>query len=210
MEKTYDVSGFNRVAIATGGSMQIETGDTESLRIEGEDNIIEHLDVTVKGGKLRIRFEKNGSYRTTKPLRMYVTVKSLEGIEIAGSCDVKADRLAGETLDVAVAGSGTVVVGDVSGDRLNIDIAGSGDVEVMNGSVRKQRIEISGSGDYDGTRLTTEDSIVSIAGSGDARVHATEVLDVSVSGSGSVAYVGEPAELSTSVAGSGSIRSLNR
>lgn len=207
-EKAYNVSDFKRVDVSTGGSLVIESGDAATFRVEGEDNIIERLEVEVVKGELRIRFEKGASYRLTKPLKMYATTGALEGIEISGSCDVRADRMDGRDLEIEIAGSGDVVVDGVSGDRLEVEISGSGDIDLLDGSADVQSVEIAGSGDYDGLGVVTRSSEVSIAGSGNARVNVTESLAASIAGSGSIRYSGDPGSLSTSVAGSGSIRSM--
>lgn len=207
-EKAYDVSDFSRVDVSTGGTLVIESGDEPGFRVEGEDNIIERLEVKVVNGELRIGFEKSASYRLTKPLKMHATARALDGIEISGSCDVRADRMDGDDLDIEIAGSGDVVVDGLSGERLDVEISGSGDIELVEGSVDAQSVEIAGSGDYDGSRIVTRSTEVSIAGSGIARVNATDSLAASIAGSGSIMYDGDPGSVSTSVAGSGSIRSM--
>ena len=49
------MSGVTGVNLATIGHLTIELGDTESLRIEAEDNLMEYIETDVRSGKLRIR-----------------------------------------------------------------------------------------------------------------------------------------------------------
>jgi hypothetical protein len=53
--------------------------------------------------------------------------------------------------------------------------------------------------------LKAEEVSINIAGSGDAAVHADKSLEVRIAGSGDVVYTGNPATVSTKVAGSGSV-----
>ena len=53
--------------------------------------------------------------------------------------------------------------------------------------------------------LTTLDAAVTIYGSGEAQVNATETLDASIAGAGSITYLGDP-EVSRRITGSGEIR----
>ena len=67
-------------------------------------------------------------------------------------------------------------------------------------------ISIAGSGNYKGEELKSTNTKVEIAGSGNVTTHATNKLDASIAGSGSITYAGDPSSVEKDVAGSGSIK----
>ena len=126
----------------------------------------------------------------TKPrrgIRVYVTPKSLNKIEVEGSGDVRVD--------------------DVDGEKFSVAIRGSGDVRVV-GHANSVELSVAGSGDIDASNLHAREGIVHISGSGDIKVHASKSLDANVSGSGDIRYGGNPEKISKSIAGSGSVRKM--
>jgi len=207
VEETREVSGFTGVALAGIGELIIELGDEEALRIEAEDNLLEYIETEVKNETLEIRIQRGINLNPTKPVRFYLTVKSLEEIALSGSGDIQAPDLVASQFSVAISGSGYVTMGTLDADALTVDISGSGTLEIAGGQVGKQNITAAGSGEYHAGDLRSETVDIKISGSGDATVWATESLDVRLSGSGSVSYYGHP-QTSISSSGSGMIKSL--
>ena len=58
---------------------------------------------------------------------------------------------------------------------------------------------------FDAARLNARTARIEISGSGSATVNASDRVDVHVSGSGSVRYLGNPSSVNQHVRGSGSI-----
>jgi hypothetical protein len=184
ISEAIDVSGFTGVALESTGDITITQGESESLSIETDDNLLPLLTSKVKNGVLILGTQDEAYIEPSKGIRYTITVKSLESLEISGSGDIQAS--------------------DLTLDALTIDISGSGDIK-LSGTVNTQSIEISGSGNYNGCTLQSEGSSVSISGSGDIRVAATETLSIDISGSGDVTYLGNP-QLSQDISGVGDIQ----
>jgi hypothetical protein len=126
------------------------------------------------------------------------------------------------SLELHHAGCGDWTVADVAGP-MKISVAGSGDTRT--GTAGSAELRISGSGDIftrdikGGLTAATSGSgdieaasihgplHVHVAGSGDVRAHGGEASDmqVSVAGSGDVAFAGVAQSLEASVAGSGDV-----
>jgi len=176
-----DVSGFNEIALFGSGKVRVDMNGTESLIIEAEDNIMPLLTSEVHDGRLELSVES--SISPTSDVIYTVSAVGLEG--------------------VAVAGSGEVTATGVAADSFDVDISGSGRVEPT-GTAGTLSVEISGSGRYLGEDFEASVGTVRVSGSGEAVVNVTDDLDVDVSGSGGVQYIGNPA-ITESVSGSGDI-----
>jgi len=200
--ETRDVEGFTEIVLEGSGEVNIEMGDSESLTIEAEDNLMSHLTSEVESGRLVLG--TSGSIVTTRGIVYTITATELEGITVSGSGDVEASDATAATFSTVISGSGTVDVANLTADRLEVAISGSGDVDVT-GNSDELDVEIPGSGSFDGEGFESATGDVSISGSGAAVVNLTETLTANVSGSGSIEYLGNPA-VSSTISGSGSIR----
>jgi hypothetical protein len=203
--ETRSVAGFNRIGLSLPGVVEVIQGESEGLNIETDDNLLPLIETVVESGSLKLRLKDKGNI-STRTLKITVNAKSIEGLSVGGSGDIRVAKLKTGKLKAAIAGSGDISITSLDADDLHISIAGSGTF-VAGGKVNTLESSISGSGDVKAGKLESNVSKISIAGSGDATVWAKDTLSVKVAGSGDVKYYGD-AKVSQSVAGSGSIKRL--
>ncbi len=203
--ETRAVSNFDSIALSGSGEVIVTQGEGESLSIETDDNVMEHVKAEVSGGTLNLGFKEGLNLISPTRLIFTVGVEDLTSVSISGSGDIESDVIKTDRLDATVTGSGDIQIGTLTADEVKARITGSGDMD-LTGEVAAQDITISGSGKYRAGDLRSQSTEVSITGSGDATVWATDSLDVNISGSGSVDYYGRPT-MSTSGSGSGDITS---
>ena len=178
-----DVSGFEEVELRGTGTLSIQQGDSESLTVEAEEDVLPKIRTKVKNNRLIIGPRRNSTISTTEPINYELTVKDLNALKVSGSGDVEAE--------------------DISADELAVTMSGSGDVQIS-GKVGSQKVDISGSGDYKAEDLESTRADVDVGGSGSAVVNASEELEAKVSGSGSIEYIGDPT-VEQDVSGSGEV-----
>ena len=214
-EETYDVRGFDSVALATIGTVYIEIGEDEGLRVEAEDNLLEHFRIEVRGDTLNIESNEFTSLFPTKPVKFYVTAKALNGITVSGSGDVEAPALEADNFSIKVSGSGDIWIDELAADGLDADITGSGDVTIADGEIGDQYINVSGSGSYRAGDVKALEALkvsVRVTGSGKVELGQLEAadLDVDISGSGKVAIAGGTVGSQTvDIGGSGTYRAAD-
>lgn len=199
--ETRDVSGFSAIDLAGQGRVEITFGDTESLVIEAEDNLMPLLTSDVSGGTLELGTTEN--INPTEDIVYSVTVVSLDGLFVSGSGEILAPDVEGDSLELDVSGSGELLLSDLDIDAVAAEIGGSGSIE-LSGVASQLDASISGSGTLDAEALSVDRADVSISGSGDAVVDVSDELVADISGSGSIEYLGNPI-VDSNVSGSGSI-----
>ncbi len=222
------VKGFTSVTLAGIGTLHIDKGSKESLRIEAEDNLLRYLTAEVRDGHLYIGVEPGVGLNNTKPIHFYLTVKSLDSVTLSGSGKIIAPELDAQTLSVTISGAGDIELGTVkaeqvrfkisgSGDMqvqevrantIDLNLSGSGDIEIVEGQVERQNILIGGAGRYLADAVSSDEVNVQVTGSGYAAVWARDRLDATVSGSGDIEYVGQPVVV-THISGSGRVSQIN-
>lgn len=200
------VSGFNAIGIAVPGKVQLTQGDSESLSITADDNILPLIETLVENGSLRIRFKREHNFNVNRAtIRIALAAKTVESLSIGGSGDVTAGPLRARKLAVNIGGSGNVGIESVAAGEVAVRIGGSGDVAIHGGRTQSLDASIGGSGELKAPKLESQRARVTVAGSGDAAVWARETLSVSVAGSGSVRYYGDP-KVQRAIVGSGDVR----
>lgn len=176
------VSGFSGVKLEGSGVVVIEKGDTESLTVETDDNIMPLVVTEVNDGVLRLAFKENTSV-STRRLTYRITALDVTSFEIFGS--------------------GAISMAQVDVPSVTVVVGGSGTVSLL-GNATRQDIRIDGAGMFEGTNLDGDEAVVVIGGNGNASVNVSEKLDVNISGSGVVSYGGDP-QVTQEISGSGAV-----
>ena len=180
----------------------LEAGD---LRVETDDNLLEHVVTHVEDGTLVIDTSNHLCLKPSGPLTVYTSLDHLQSLRIDGSGSVTCTRtITCKELEVVIDGSGDVRLEALAVEDLVTKIDGSGDIE-YGGEAQAHKILIDGSGDVDAFGLRATDCKVVIDGSGDVGLVVTGHLDVVIEGSGDVTYQGKPGTLNTHIRGSGDV-----
>ena len=193
VQRQYRVGQFNEVSVAGPYDVQVRTSGAPSVVASGPKQLIDRLVVEVRNGKLMIhpRRERNFRWNVSWGIaRIQVTGPMLRAASVAGSADLKVDRIAGRGFAASVAGSGDLQLGSVQVQSLQMSVAGSGDVRVNAGRARDVKYSVAGSGDIDARNVPADTAVVSVAGSGDVLGRVSRSAQVSVVGSGDVRLTG--------------------
>ena len=211
VSRNYQVGNFQKIEVAGPYDVEVRTGTNPSVSARGSEKLLGRTIVEVKGDRLVIHPEQSkgwfhmGWSSHHGHANFVVTVPRLTGATIAGSGDIKVDKVQGDKFDGTVAGSGGLDVAAMDVQTLKLAIAGSGSAKAGTGKAQSASYDIAGSGDVDAGGVQTQQAKVSIAGSGSVKAHASSTADVSIMGSGDVEVSGG-AKCSVSKAGSGNVR----
>ena len=162
--QTRSVEGFDEIDLRGTGEVRITVDGTESLTIEAEDNIIDHLTSDVSGSTLILGVDR--PITPTEDIIYTVTMASLEGIEISGSGAIEVSDFSTEdfAVDLSISGSGSFDGDRLTTDTGDVDISGSGSATVNVSEILDVQVSGSGNVEYIG------DPSVSVDSSGSGRV----------------------------------------
>ncbi len=204
--ETRSVSNFDSISLSGSGEVIITQEGSESLSIETDDNVMQHVKAVVEGETLELGFKEGINMILPSRLIFYVGVDDLTSLEISGSGNFEAQLLETNSLNTEISGSGNIQITDLTADEVRARISGSGVFDLA-GDVAAQDVSISGSGNYIAGDVCSASVRVGVSGSGEAIVCAEDMLDVTISGSGTVSYYGQPS-VNSSGSGSGNLVSL--
>jgi hypothetical protein len=203
------VSNFNAVTLAGFGDLTMIQGDSESLTIEAEDNILPHITTLVTNGRLSIGYDNqdwSNFIRPTKPIRFNLSLKNLSALELSGAGNIQSANIKTDQLDVRVSGAGNIKIEKLEANALVATLSGAGNFDVA-GNVANQDIRLTGLGNLGAGNLKSQSARITMSGAGNATVATLDSLDVTIRGVGSVRYYGSP-EVTQKISGVGAVSKL--
>jgi hypothetical protein len=206
VEKTLQLDDFSGIRLSISADVYLTQGNTQSVRISAQQNIIDLIETQVEDNIWKIKTEENIDDHA--PIKIYITVPRMTYVKLSCSGDIYTENTftGNDLVEVGISGSGDLRF-KTTARSIEATISGSGDIE-LDGSTENLNISISGSGDVDAKELMSSNCEVKISGSGGAKVHATQNLNVRVSGSGDVYYKGSP-NVQSRISGSGDLQSMS-
>lgn len=227
--KSIPVKDFCGIDLFSGIDVCYTQSDKSGVEVYAPENIIDCLDIAVRGNRLSISFKEDIAVYFND-INIAVFSESLNDINVVGSGSfefkngLKSDNMNIRTvgsglvtgngircdngLKVDLRGSGNVSLGDVNAERLDIESRGSGNLKINEVLVASTDMEIAGSGSVVVNRMQSADLKVELVGSGNLLVDGqAQNADFSVRGSGDIKAVDlEVQSVSCDIRGSGNIK----
>jgi hypothetical protein len=204
VKETREVKSFDAIEASGAFHIYLSQGNKESLVIEADDNLLQYIEASVRGGKLYL--ETRGMGFRSATLRAHITVRDIDEIKASGAVKITGETpLDFKRLRVNVGGAADIDM-EVFGDLMEVKVNGAGKI-YLTGEVEKMGIKLSGASKLNAETLYTRFMDVNISGAGSANVNVEEVLDAKISGAGNVRYIGDP-KVHSKISGAGKVRRL--
>jgi len=223
-EQDYGKMDFN--AINVKGSFEVIIADVQDapVKISGDENLIDSLQVYLENGVLNVHFKKNTNYSSKIGLKVTIPNNGLlKEIKTSGSSDIIAEStIVADNLSIIGKGSSTFR-GSIKADKCTFDYSGSTN---FNGSVEAEIIEIdcsgsaefnisgkadvckistAGSSTFKGYDLIVNKVNCNTAGSSEVQITCNEEIRVRTAGSSNISYKGDAKIVEKHTAGSSNI-----
>jgi len=178
--ETRQVAAFSKLELVGTFQADVAVGEAQQIEISGDDNLVPLVTTTVKGDVLHIEPTKRIDPKLALVVRIHTP--ALAAFDSAGSNKIDLHTIRGE--------------------KFVLSTSGSAEVDA-NGATTQLELHASGSARIDATHVQAQRATVALSGSGEIAVNASELLDVQISGAGTVRYAGTPREVRKSISGSG-------
>lgn len=200
-----NVSGFTKLDVSGGFEIILTQGRSESLTIEADENVLSKIKTNVTGNTLEIY--SKGIIRNYSKIRIYLTFKQLESIDLSGAVKLIADQsLQFDRLEFDISGACSIEL-DMEADRLELDLSGASKLR-LNGYTNHLEADCSGSSKLLLAGLKTKTISLDSSGATTAEFWVTESLDVESSGASSVRYKGNPKSVNVVNSGASSVKKM--
>ena len=202
------VSGFDSVSVSSGMNLFLKQGNSESLKIEAEDNILPMILTAVKNGRLEIKYKNFliGGLSLHKPINIYLTVKNLKEIDISSGVRIESEEIKSESLkiDLSSGAEGNMII---ISQKLVVKLSSGSKLEIS-GQADNQDIDLGSGGVYSAKDLVSKTAVIHASSDSNAVVNASENLDVEISSGATVQYAGSPKVISD-ISSGGILRSIS-
>jgi putative autotransporter adhesin-like protein len=209
--KTEDrsVASFKNVEVSGAAKVYVSQGDEHSVKIEGDENLLQYIEVAQEGDKIVVRDKPGFNLDPSGDLKVYVTSPVFSRINASGACDIigQTKITSQESLTLHVSGAGDIQM-EVDAPQLEAEVSGSGNIN-LKGQTKDVDLDLTGAGHAHCYDLLAENVKIEITGAGSAEIYASVKLDATVSGAGSVNYKGNASNVSQHVSGAGSVSKAN-
>lgn len=206
VQETIETAEFSNVEVDVDAIVYLTQGIHKPLRITGQANILSLLEVSAENKTLKINYP-DGIFRHEK-LEIYINVPMLEHLSTARGAQFRSLNAFGSDLLVfQVYGAGQINMQISQANQVRTWITGTGTIS-LEGNADMLDVVVNGSGSVLTSNLMVQNSHVTLTGSGQCQVFSSEALTVNINGSGKVYYAGNPAEVHSSLAGSGELKKL--
>jgi hypothetical protein len=198
------LSDFEEMDIDGQAQVFIKPGNSDSLEISIDSNLVEYVKAEVSGKKLKIH--ESRCIESITEYKIYITTKKLSKLYVAGSVKVKCDSIIkSEELYIKNKGTGDIQL-NLDVNNLNLEVGGSGALR-LTGRALDMDVEIDDAGSLEAFGLQAKNADVQVKGAGSAKIYVSEKFNGDAGGSGNILYKGNPKKVNTDVTGSGIIQS---
>ncbi len=206
--ETRTTGNYSGISLAMSASVYFTPGDSYSLQIRGQENVLKQIVTQAEGTHLSIKVRNGVTLGSHEAITLYITAPVVTDLNVSGSGDIFVDKPWNTSnLSANISGSGTISLNDLTAGQISAIISGSGSIRATSGKVTREDLTISGSGTIDLRSVECQTVYTTTSGSGDTYVHATNMLDVTISGSGDIWYYGTPV-INTHISGSGNLKRM--
>lgn len=205
-KETRNVSDFEAIEVSDGIDVYLTMGSREYVEVETSDKLLEHLVTEVRGGTLKIYFDK--SFNWNKEAKVYVEAKRIESISTSGGSDLTGENTI-ESKDLVLnASGGSDIRLDIETRNLNVEVSGGADV-LISGVTDYIHVNTSGGSDLKAFDLIAQRADCDASGGSDIKVNVEDELDARASGGADIIYMGNPRRINSDASSSSDITKRN-
>ena len=205
----FEVSNFTAIKSNIVGNIEIKQSSQTSVVAEGDEEILDLLEVKIENGTLVFKLSERGFklFKNKKNmLTIFVNTPMLTKLESdgVGNIAVKGNF---ETPELTVISEG---VGNIYADNMNIgslkiDSEGVGNIS-FSGKAKSVEVKSEGVGNINTQNLITANATVKSEGVGNVSCFSSDYMKVDSEGVGNVTYYGNPKTTNLNKKGIGKIK----
>lgn len=186
------IESFSAVKSDIVANIEYTQSDIVKIRVKGDKKLVDNIVVSETDGVLNLSLVKNLNTMSQKRMAVYISSPTLEKIDIIGVGNFTLNGFVeAETLTINYKGVGNFEGMDLKCNTIKANNEGVGNMRLA-GTTDLVEIKSAGVGNVEAKELKAKDAIVKAHGVGKVECYASENIDLSNSGVGSITYYGKP------------------
>lgn len=215
--RTFDLSGFDKVDIATGLDAVIGQGDDFAVNATSANaDALNNLELTVVDGTLRARLDQNfldfifsgglvGMLLSSgNAVSIEVTLPTLAGIDASSGADVRAHAVTSDQLDLNASSGANIEVTEAKVGSLQVESSSGADLDVS-GTAESIDANASSGADIDAADLVAARARANASSGAGISINATDSVTAEASSGGDIEVHGNPTERDVDASSGGDV-----
>lgn len=207
VRETKAVSHFEKIEVNGTMSVYLKQGETESVVVEADKNLIPYFVIKVKGDKLSIGMRDEVEIEESTKQNVYVTLKDLTGLEANGVGNIESENTLNlDRLNIENNSVGNLKL-DLKCNDLKAEINSVGSV-IFSGNAGTAAITHNGVGNLKAFDLSAGVMKISSNAVGNCEVSSSKEIYIDLNGIGNISYKGNPVVKALNENGLGKVKKL--
>ena len=205
------VKSFNSIGVSSGIDLYLTQGNTETITIKGDNDLIKDVVVEQNGTAINIKYKDGINWSRlfhNQSIKVYASFKTLKSLAASGGSDVYTQNtLKTDLLSIAASGGSDLKLTLTCAD-FKLSISGGSDAD-LKGSAENMILNASGGSDVDAFAFVVNNAKVNVSGGSDANIYVNKALEAGASGGSDVNYKGNAVLKKTTNSKSGDVSHVN-
>lgn len=203
--QTRTIGNFTGIDLRMNGNVYYTKAAQTKVEITAKQSIHSMLETNIVGSTLVIRYSNGKTYDADESIRINVSGPDAAGFVLNTSGSIYCmNDIQPANLYLRSSGSGSIYLQKVTTGSIDAASTQSGNISASSGSAISEKLKTDGSGKIDLSGIAAKTATTHTIGSGNIRLKVADNLDVTIDGSGSVYFSGNP-YISTHISGTGQL-----
>ncbi|MDR0661146.1 MAG: DUF2807 domain-containing protein [Prevotellaceae bacterium] len=212
-----NVTSFTKVSVSGGIDLYLTQGNTLSVSIETEKDILDKIETKVENGTLIIKLKKGEkinwrSYKGKLTLIAHVSAPTIEHVQGSGGSDIypQTPINTNGNFGITLSGGADLKNATINAKNIEMKLSGGSDAKQFTANATTFIAQISGGSDIDNATVNAPDINIQQSGGSDAKLNVNcERLDVRASGGSDLTLSGKTNTITVNASGASDIKASN-
>lgn len=183
---------FTKIETSEAIAVEIEQAEYNSIEVDTDSNLQNHVKTTISNGILKISLDKN--MIVCNELIVRVKIKELNEIKSSSASSIKSNTVfKGNTLNI-IASSASTIDMEVEYETITVEASSTSDI-TLRGKTLKLEANASSASTIDASELMSNEVFAKTSSASDIKVYAIVKLDAKAESAGTITSVKRPREL---------------
>ncbi len=195
---------FTEISAGSGIDVFLTQGEAAQVVVESDKSVLDKIVTRVEGNVLKIYIRNNLRWVRSHSLKVYVTMKEVNGLSISGGADLRTTApLTTAQLTVNCSGGGDAYIAVIA-NHVELYASGGADIDIK-GETQTLKADASGGADIGARELKAQRVVAEASGGADIEVYAGEEIQANATGGGDIHYYGLPGKKTINKSGGGEV-----
>lgn len=199
------VTVFSKVYASSGINVFIEQGNSNSLKVSADDNLIEYIRTEVSDGTLHIGVPEGISLRNARQMDVYVKMEQIESLKTTSGADIKSTTpLTVRNISLTATSAGDIEI-ELDAQQIHASATSGADI-LLKGQTESLKGNLTSGASLKAPELQVKACDIYLSSGSDAYINVERSISYSVSSGADLSCKGHPEVTKSHVSSGGKVK----